>query len=68
MPICDAILCRNVLIYFDDDTVRAVVAALLSRLRPDGLLVVGVSESLLRFGSAVSCEEHDGVFCYRKIP
>lgn len=66
MPACDAILCRNVLIYFDDDAVRAVVAALAGRLRPGGLLIVGVSESLLRFGTALRCEEIDGVFCYRK--
>jgi chemotaxis protein methyltransferase CheR len=62
----DAILCRNVLIYFDDDTVRRVVAALTERLVPGGRLFVGVSESLLRFGTSLVCEEHDGVFCYRR--
>jgi chemotaxis protein methyltransferase CheR len=66
MPLCDAILCRNVLIYFDDDGVRTVVASLAERLRPAGLLVVGVSESLLRFSTALRCEEIDGVFCYRR--
>ena len=66
VPPCHAILCRNVLIYFDDDGVARTVAALAGRLRPGGMLCVGVSESLLRFGSALRCEEHDGVFSYRK--
>lgn len=66
MGLFDAILCRNVLIYFTDATARAVVASLTERLRPGGVLVVGTSESLLRFGTTLSCEERDGVFLYRK--
>jgi chemotaxis protein methyltransferase CheR len=62
----DVILCRNVLIYFDDDTTRAVVESLSSRLRPGGALFVGISESLLRFGTSLECEELDGVFYYRQ--
>jgi chemotaxis protein methyltransferase CheR len=63
---CDVILCRNVLIYFSDETAAGVVARLAERLSPDGALLVGVSESLLRLGTALSCEELDGVFFYRK--
>jgi chemotaxis protein methyltransferase CheR len=62
----DVVLCRNVLIYFADDTVRDVVARLSARLQPGGVLVVGVSESLLRFGGPLLCEEKDGTFLYRK--
>ncbi len=47
----DAILCRNVLIYFRDQRVLSVVETLANSLVPDGLLAVGVSESLLRFGT-----------------
>ncbi|MEO8698562.1 MAG: CheR family methyltransferase [Kofleriaceae bacterium] len=61
----DAILCRNVLIYFRDDQVLKVIARLTSRLAPDGLLAVGVSESLLRFGTQLACEERAGAFFYR---
>ena len=61
----DAILCRNVLIYFTDETAQTVVGTLLSTLRPSGTLLVGVSESLMRMGSLVNCEEHDGYFFYR---
>lgn len=62
----DAIACRNVLIYFSDDTARRVLASLTGALLPSGVLFVGVSESLLRFGSSLVCEERGGVFLYRK--
>jgi chemotaxis protein methyltransferase CheR len=63
----DVVLCRNVLIYFSDETVRQVVGRLSDRLRIGGVLFVGVSESLLRFGTPLSCEERQGVFLYRKV-
>jgi chemotaxis protein methyltransferase CheR len=64
----DWILCRNVLIYFREETAARVVNRMSELLRPGGVLLVGVSESLLRFGTALSCEEHSGVFSYRKAP
>jgi chemotaxis protein methyltransferase CheR len=62
----DWILCRNVLIYFRDQTAARVVNTMAEQLRPGGVLLVGVSESLMRFGTALSCEERAGVFSYRK--
>jgi chemotaxis protein methyltransferase CheR len=62
----DAILCRNVLIYFRDQRVLSVVETLANSLTSDGLLAVGVSESLLRFGTSLECEERGGAFFYRK--
>ncbi len=62
----DVVLCRNVLIYFNDETVRRVVERLSSCLRDDGALFVGVSESLLRLKTPLECEEQKGVFLYRK--
>lgn len=63
---CDLVLCRNVLIYFCDATVTRVVEAISAALRPGGALFVGISESLLRFGTSLVCEEHGDVFLYRK--
>lgn len=40
------IFLRNVMIYFDNDTKRKVVARLVDKLRPGGYLIVGHSESL----------------------
>jgi len=62
----DAIVCRNVLIYFGESTVRNVVTTLASVLSVGGPLLVGASESLLRFGTLLNCEEHGGAFFYRK--
>lgn len=64
--VVDFIVCRNVLIYFRDVTASRVVSGLAQQLRPGGALLVGISESLLRFGTSLECEETSGVFLYRK--
>jgi chemotaxis protein methyltransferase CheR len=61
----DAILCRNVLIYFRDAHIARLIEMLCSMLVPGGAIAVGVSESLLRFGTGVVCEERGGSFFYR---
>ena len=43
---CDAIFCRNVLIYFDKATQRRIIERFVPLLRPEGLLFVGHSEGL----------------------
>ena len=60
----DLVLCRNVLIYFADPTVRRVVATLARSLNEGSRLVIGASESLLRFGTILRCEERGGAFLY----
>ena len=49
----DVIFLRNVMIYFDADTKRQVVARLLSVLKPEGYFLVGHSESLNGISDAV---------------
>lgn len=44
----DAIFCRNVLIYFDKDTIDTVMRRMAKHLKPDGSLFIGHSESLYR--------------------
>lgn len=63
----DFILCRNVLIYFRDETIQTVTSRLYESLRNQGALLVGASESLLRLGTAFICEERGGAFFYRKL-
>jgi chemotaxis protein methyltransferase CheR len=43
----EVVFLRNILIYFQNDQKRKVVEALLPRLRPRGLLIVGHSENLM---------------------
>lgn len=62
----DAIICRNVMIYFRDETTQAVVARLHDALKPGGCLLIGAAESLLRLATAFQCEERRGAFFYRK--
>ena len=66
LGVFDVVICRNALIYFSDDTAQRVIAGLTAALRPGGTLLVGVSESLLRFGTSLLCEERGRVFFYRK--
>jgi len=65
LGIFDVILCRNVLIYFDQQTKAAVLRAMCRQLAPDGVVILGGSESV--FGS---CEQLTdvpdlrGVYCH----
>jgi chemotaxis protein methyltransferase CheR len=43
----DVIFCRNVLIYFDQDTKAAIFERLAKQLEPDGVLMLGAAESVV---------------------
>jgi chemotaxis protein methyltransferase CheR len=62
----DAILCRNVLIYFEDTTLVRVVGWLTEALGPDGILLIGAAESLLRYATVLRCVEARGTFLYQR--
>lgn len=49
----DAILCRNVMIYFDRPTRMKLAQRFLKLVRPGGLIFVGTSETLTDYGLAV---------------
>jgi chemotaxis protein methyltransferase CheR len=63
----DLVLCRQLFIYFSDSTIARVIGSLTERLRVGGILLVGVTESLLRFSTGLRCEEIDGAFVYRRV-
>ncbi len=56
LPFFDVIFLRNVMIYFDADTKKALVERLAERLLPEGRLVIGHSESLNGLTAAVEQE------------
>ena len=60
----DVIFCRNVLIYFDDATKRAVLARLAAQLAPDGYLVLGAAETTTGLSDDFMAvpERHHGIF------
>ena len=62
----DFILCRNVLIYFDDDSRRKVVNMFYDALAPGGYLFLGSSESVGRISAAFTLERRSGFLSYRK--
>lgn len=57
----DAVFCRNVLIYFEPELQRRVVASLLHHLRPGGLLFLGHAETAAAQGQGLKLVGH-GVF------
>ena len=62
----DVIFCRNVLIYFDDKSKRKAVSLMYDALAPDGVLLVGTSESLHNVTRALKPTVIDNVVIYRK--
>jgi chemotaxis protein methyltransferase CheR len=62
----DLILCRNVIIYFDLPTIRALMERFLAALRPGALLLLGYSESLFKVYDRFEMVEMEGAFVYRR--
>lgn len=62
----DIIFCRNVLIYFSEDTTRQLVTSFARILKPGGLLFLGHSESLARISSHYLPVRFPGAIIYKK--
>ena len=62
----DFIFCRNVLIYFDDESRRNVVNHFYDSLNPKGYLFLGHSESVGRITSAFRLKKSAGHLLYTK--
>lgn len=67
-PLADAnvIFCRNVFIYFADDTITGVVKVFADAIRDEGHLFLGAPESLTRLPTEFELTEVAGAFVYVK--
>lgn len=63
----DVIYCQNVLIYFKRWRQRAVLDELVERLKPNGLLIVGMGEAVDWRNEKVERVKEDGVQAYIKV-
>ena len=60
----DVIFCRNVLIYFDQDTKAVIFERLAKVLEPDGVLTLGAAESVVGISDAFKpYPERRGLYC-----
>jgi chemotaxis protein methyltransferase CheR/type IV pilus assembly protein PilK len=57
----DVIFCQNVLVYFRRERVKRVLDAMVERLKPGGLLVLGPGEAAHWHHSAMGRTAHQGV-------
>jgi chemotaxis protein methyltransferase CheR len=62
----DALFCRNVLIYFSDDSIRRAVRILYDCLAPGGYLFLGHAESLARITDIFMPIRFQGTLIYQK--
>lgn len=62
----DIILCRNVLIYFDEETIRRVIAGLRARLAPGGWLLLGHAETSAELAEGFTARPMQGTILYQK--
>ena len=62
----DVIFCRNVIIYFDQDAKRTVVANFYDRLAPGGYLLLGHSESLINLSTQFKLRHLNNDMVYQR--
>jgi chemotaxis protein methyltransferase CheR len=60
------IFCRNVFIYFSDQTISRTVRSFAANMRPPGYLFVAASESLLRLATDFELQDIGNAFVYVK--
>jgi len=62
----DVIFCRNVIIYFDDGSKRAVIGSFYNRLHDGGYLLLGHSESLISLSTQFKLKHLRNDMVYQK--
>lgn len=63
---CDVIFCRNVIIYFTNETAKYVIDHFYDILNPGGYLFLGHSETLWKMSAKYSLVELGDAFIYKK--
>jgi chemotaxis protein methyltransferase CheR len=66
LPRQDVAFCRNVLIYFAEESTRRAVEGLYRALQPGGYLFLGHAESLSRIPTRFEAERRPGTVFYRR--
>ncbi len=66
LPPQDVVFCRNVLIYFDEESLKRAVEGLYRALIPGGYLFLGHAESLSRVPTPLVAERRPGAIFYRR--
>lgn len=61
----DIVFCRNVLIYFSEGFKRDVLSKIAQRLRPEGFLFLGASESMISYSSEYAMLRSDSALYYQ---
>jgi chemotaxis protein methyltransferase CheR len=64
----DVIFCRNVIIYIDATGKKRVIDTFYQRLRPDGFLLLGHSESLMNISNQFSLRHFTHDMVYQRPP
>ncbi len=64
--VCDAVFCRNVIIYFTHETAKIVIEHFYDIMSPGAYLFLGHSETLWRMSSKYALVEIGDAFIYRK--
>lgn len=67
LPQFDIVFIRNVLIYFDLPTKRAILGRIKKLLRPDGCMFLGGAETTLNVDEGFRREPADKTFVYRLV-
>ena len=65
---CDVVFCRNVFIYFDRSLQEQLLMKFYNGLKPDGFLIMGKSETLIREAGEIFEELDFSTRLYRKKP
>lgn len=66
VPVQNAIFCRNLFIYFREDTIKKTTEGFHEKLTSPGYLFVGAAESLFRIKSKFELTEIGNTFVYKK--